>query len=116
MYIPRDLAVDVEMKLGPLLKKPVIKILSILSWLRRGTIRAGSFEHVRNSLAVLNSGELLDLLDNNKLLEKGYFRLTKKNNIFTESFQWPLTLGIPEVACPSIDGNMAQFPPKTWSP
>jgi hypothetical protein len=118
MCLPRDLVVYVEMKLKPILKKPVFKILGILSWLRLRTSRAGSFEQGRNSVGVPNSGEFLELLDNNNnnILEKGCFLLPRKDNIFTEFFQWPLTLGIPEVAYLSIDGTKAQFPPKTWSP
>jgi len=78
MCLPRDLVVYVEIKLKPILKKPFFKILSMLSSLRLQTSRAGSFEHGRKSLGVLNSGEFLDLLDNNKLLEKGCFVLTRK--------------------------------------
>jgi len=77
MCLPRILVVNVEVKLNPILEKPFFKILGVLSWLRPETSRAGSFENVRDTLGAPNSGEFLDL-DNNTLLEKDCFLLTRK--------------------------------------
>jgi len=77
MCLPRVPVVQMEIKLKPILQKPFFKILGDLSWLRLETSRAGSFEHGRDALGALNSGEFLDLC-NNTLLEKDCFLLTRK--------------------------------------
>lgn len=73
--------VHVEIKLNTILDKQIFNILGVLSWLRLETSRAGYFEHGRETLGALNSGEFLDL-DNNALIENGCFLLTKNIYIF----------------------------------